>query len=157
MVANFLFAEVNLDELKAKHLDAMKNYGRSDVMNDGKMFFVAMGQTMGSVFMGNELSTGYVENGDKKFYWEITPVEGGIKITIKIEILGKVYEKSFIIKLADREVAIQGEGTQDRYDWLCIVKCVGSAAFKCISCMKDWQCWAKCAGPDIVSCVMGCF
>lgn len=157
MVANFLFAEVNLDELKAKHLDAMKNAGRADVMRDGQMFFVAVGQSMGSMYMGEDLSTGYTERGDRKIYWEVTPVEGGIKITIKIEILGKVYEKSFIIKLADKEVAIKGEGTQDRYDWMCIVKCVGSAAFKCIDCMTDWKCWAKCAGPDVVSCVMGCF
>lgn len=156
MVSGFVFADVNFDALRAAHLNAMKYYGRADVA-EGQMVFVAVGKEMASVYFGEELSTGYVEQKEKKFYWEITPIEGGVKIYIKVNILGQVYEKTFIIKFADKEIAIKGQGTEDRYDWMCIIKCVGNSAFKCIDCMTDWKCWAKCAGADVVGCVMGCF
>jgi len=145
---------VNFDALKAAHMNAMKYYGRGDA--EGQMVFVAMGKEMASVFYGNDLSTGYVEQGDKKFYWEITPIEGGVKVYIKVNILGKIYEKTFVILFNGKEAVIKGEG-DERYDWMCILKCAGSAAFKCLDCMTDWKCWAKCAGADVVSCVMGCF
>jgi len=92
MVSGFVFADVNFDALKAAHINAMKYYGRADVA-EGQMVFVAIGKEMASVYFGNELSTGYVEKNDQKFYWEITPIEGGVKVYIKVNILGKIYEK----------------------------------------------------------------
>ena len=160
MVAMVANAEGNLDKLKAAHLNAMKYYGRAEAMNerDSKVFFMSTSKGMASVFLGENLSTGYMESGDRKIYWEITPIPGGFKIVIFINILGKTYEIPIIIKLADGELSVKVEESAQRYDWMCLLKCVGTSVLaKCLHCKLDWKCWATCAGPDVVQCVMGCF
>ena len=92
-----LSAEVNLEALKADHLNAMKYNGRADILQqkDSTMFFMLIETDMASIFQTEELVTGYTVMEGKKVYWEVTPVEGGIKITVKINILGKILERSF--------------------------------------------------------------
>jgi len=152
ILVSFAFAE----NLQKKHEAAMKFNGVA-VQRDGQFLMLNAGQGDVSVYLGSEMGTGYMERGDKKIYYEITPIEGGVKIYIKINILGKIFEKTIIIKFDNTQATVAVEGSNDRYDWMCLLKCAGSAAFKCISCGTDWKCWATCAGPDVVSCVMGCF
>ncbi len=143
----------NIAELQKKHAAAMKANGMI-VERDGQYMVSTTGA---SIYLGTEMGTGYMESGDKKIYWEVIPIEGGVKIVIKINIFGKIYEKTIIIKFDNTQASIALEGSNDRYDWMCILKCAGSAAFSCISCGTDWKCWATCAGPQVVQCVMGCF
>jgi len=159
MISTFVFADVNLDKLQAAHKNAMKFNGRADVLTqrDAKMVFVQSGKDVASLCIASEVVTGYMESDtNKKFYWEVTPIEGGIKITIKVNILGKTYEKTIIVKFDGKELAVSADSTE-RVDYWCIVKCAGTSALECISCGTNWVCWATCAGPSVVSCIKGCF
>lgn len=154
MVASLAFA--NPAELQKKHMAAQKFNG-FQMERDGQFMIVPVGENMASVYLGTEMGTGYMEKGEVKAYWEIIPIEGGVKIIIKINILGKIYEKEIIIKFNNAQANIAVSGSDERVDWTCLLKCAGSAAFSCISCGTNWTCWATCAGPQVVSCVMGCF
>ena len=47
-------------------------------------------------------------------------------------------------------------GVTPSINWMCLLKCVGGAAAKCIpKCGADLKCYAECA-PHSVTCVMGC-
>lgn len=159
MVSTVIFADGVYEKIQVNHKNAMKFYGRADLLaqRDGQMMLVHTGKGVASVFVGSEMSTGYMEEGNKKVYWEVTPIEGGFKIYIKINILGKIFEKTIIIKTAEKDFSVKLETADDRVDTWCIVKCAGSAALKCLYCATNWTCWATCAGPDVVSCIMGCF
>lgn len=158
MVSTVVFAG-DFDKIQTNHKNAMKFYGKADLLaqRDAKMMFVNTGSNVASVFVGTDMSTGYMENADKKIYWEVTPIEGGIKITIKINVFGKIIEKVIIIKYGEKDLGVKVEASDDRVDPICIIKCAGSAALKCLPCATNWVCWATCAGPDVVSCIMGCF
>jgi len=152
VLLSFAFAQ----DLQKKHEAAMKANGFM-IERDGKFMMLNAGNGDVSVYLGSEMGTGYMEEGDKKIYYEVFPIEGGVKIVIKINILGKIFEKTIIIKFDNNQATVAVEGSNDRYDWSCVLKCAGSAAFKCIACLTNWVCWATCAGPSVVSCVMGCF
>ena len=156
-----LSAEVNLEALQAAHMNAMKYNGRADVLQQrdaAVTYFTVVKTDMASVYECEDIVTGYTVIEGKKIYWEITPIEGGFKITIKINIFGKTFEKSFIIKLEDNIASVQFPEMDERIDvdWKCLAKCGGNA-LQCIDCLKDWKCWAKCAGPGLISCIMDCF
>ncbi|HPY75880.1 MAG TPA: hypothetical protein PLB63_10805 [Planctomycetota bacterium] len=153
-----LSAEVNLEALQAAHMNAMKYNGRADVLQqkDSKMFFTLIETEMASIFQTEELVTGYTVIEGKKIYWEVTPVEGGLKITIKINILGKTFEKSFIIKISKNNFNVELAGDGERVDPKCLLNCAANA-LSCISCGTNWPCWAICAGISVVPCVKKCF
>ncbi|HON43822.1 MAG TPA: hypothetical protein P5543_06655 [Planctomycetota bacterium] len=155
-----LSAEVNLEALKADHLNAMKYNGRADVLQQKNsiMYYTHIETEMASIFQTEELVTGYTVMEGKKVYWEVTPVEGGIKITIKINILGKIFERSFIIKTSKNNVNIELTEDDNRgWDYECLRICAVKA-LKCLHCLQDWWgCWAKCVGPIVVPCVMKCY
>ncbi|MBP7020734.1 MAG: hypothetical protein KBC30_02780 [Planctomycetes bacterium] len=153
-----LSAEVNLEALQAAHMNAMKYNGRADVLQqkDSKMFFTLIETEMASIFQTEELVTGYTVIEGKKIYWEVTPVEGGFKITIKINILGKTFEKSFIIKISKNNFNVELAGDGERVDAGCLLKCAANA-LSCLRCGTNLGCWAICAGPKIITCVTGCF
>lgn len=161
MISGFVFADVNFDALKASHINAMKYYGRSANVENGQMVFMVVGDQMASVYFGEDLSTGYVEKDEKKFYWEVTPIEGGVKIYIKVNILGKVYEKTIIIKFGDKQFSVLADGsTDDRVDWTCLLNCATGSAAPCLSCIINKDCWISCImknAPGLIGCVMGCF
>lgn len=58
---------------------------------------------------------------------------------------------------AGNAVGSAAPGVEGAIDFLCIAKCVGGNALKCIKCGTNLGCWATCAGPGVVSCVSGCF
>lgn len=158
MVCSVVFAD-NFEKLQAAHKNAMKFYGRAELLSqrDAKMVVVQTNKETASLFIAEELVTGYMETeANKKFYWEVTPIEGGVKIYIKVNILGKVYEKTIIIKFGDKEIAVSAN-SNDRADVWCIIKCAGSSALSCLSCGTNWVCWATCAGPSVISCIKDCF
>lgn len=154
MLASMAFA--GPADIERLHKIAQKANG-FQVERDGQFMFVPVGQNLASLYLGSEMGTGYMKDGEKNVYWEIIPIEGGVKIIIKINIAGKIYEKIIIIKFNNNQATVAVDGTQERVDWACLLKCAGSAAFSCISCGTNWTCWATCAGPQVVSCVMGCF
>jgi len=41
-------------------------------------------------------------------------------------------------------------------DVWCMVKCLGFAAIKCITCGTNVSCWVSCAGPQAVQCFQQC-
>lgn len=155
-VALVSLVSADFEKVREAHLNAMKYYGLT-TQRDGKLFYAPVGGKMASMYIGDKVSTGYVEKEGKKIYWEVTPVEGGFKICIKVNIFGKTFEKCFVVKVAKDNVSIKAVGGDDRYDWMCLLQCVGPKVFECISCGLDWKCWGTCAGPGVVNCVMGCF
>lgn len=148
----------NLEALKDAHMNAMKYNGQAARLQErsGEMYFATVGTTMASMFADEDIITGYLEKSEKKIYWEVTPIEGGVKITITVNVLGQTFTKSIIIKLEGKALTVVDE-SEDRYDWMCLVKCVGGKVFECLDCLTDWKCWGNCAGADAVNCVMGCF
>ncbi|NUM35494.1 MAG: hypothetical protein HUU50_13180 [Candidatus Brocadiae bacterium] len=159
MVCTVVFAD-NFEKLQAAHKNAMKFYGRAELLTqrDAKMVVVQSNKDVASLFIASELVTGYMEtDNNKKFYWEVTPIEGGVKIYIKVNVLGKVFEKTIIIKFGEKDLAVSADSTDERVDTWCIVKCAGSSALSCLYCGTNWVCWATCAGPGVISCIKGCF
>lgn len=156
MVCTVVFAD-NFEKLQNAHKNAMKFYGKAELLNqrDAKMVFTQVGQNTASLFITNDIVTGYMESVDnKKVYWEVTPIEGGVKIYIKINILGKVFEKTVIIKFGEKEIAVSTDSSERNW---CVVKCAGTVALKCLYCLTNWVCWATCAGPGVVDCIKDCF
>ncbi|MBP7020731.1 MAG: hypothetical protein KBC30_02765 [Planctomycetes bacterium] len=155
-----LSAEVNLEALKADHLNAMKYNGRADILQqkDSTMFFMLIETDMASIFQTEELVTGYTVMEGKKVYWEVTPVEGGIKITVKINILGKILERSFIIKISKNNINIEFLADNERVNIPedCIRMC-SVPVLKCLPCGIDRKCWAECLGPKVILCLKQCF
>lgn len=148
----------NLEALKDAHMNAMKYNGQAYRLQEksGEMYFTTVGTAMASIFSDEDIVIGYTEKAEKKIYWEVTPVEGGIKITVTVNILGQTFTKSIIIKLEGQSFAVINASEDRGFDWKCLVRCGGNA-LQCIDCGTDWKCWAKCAGPDLVNCVMDCF
>lgn len=156
LLASLVFADGwNQEALKAAHVKAMQANG---VRADGQFMVQPFGKSIASIYLGSDMGSGYTEQGDRKIYWEVIPIEGGIKIIIKVEIFGQVFEKVIIIKFENNQANISVDSTAERVDWMCLLKCAGTTAFKCFpQCGTDWKCWITCAGADVVSCVMGCF
>jgi len=161
MVCSVVFAD-NFEKLQTAHKNAMKFYGRAELLSqrDAKLITVQANRNdVASLLMTNELVTGYMETeGNRKIYWEVIPIEGGAKIVIKINILGKVYEKTIIVKFGEQEMTFSAD-SNDR-DAMCLIKCAGNAALGCAYCLINKVCWIACLGtssPSIISCVMGCF
>ena len=149
-----------LDKLQEAHKNAMKFHGRADLMTRGagKMVFMSTAKgKMVSAYLDKELCTFYAEDQDKKFYVEWKLIPGGIEITFHVNILGHEIVKTVTILFNNDSLVIKGSAGDEKYDWWCLVKCVGGKIFECISCGTDWKCWGTCAGADVVSCVMGCF
>ncbi|HRU51852.1 MAG TPA: hypothetical protein P5543_06660 [Planctomycetota bacterium] len=153
-----LSAEVNLEALKAAHLNAMKYNGRADILQqkDSTMFFMLIETDMASIFQTEGLVIGYTVMEGKKIYWEVTPVEGGIKITVKINILGKILERSFIIKISKNNINIEFLADNDRVDIGDCFRMCSVPALKCFPCGIDRKCWAECLGPKVISCLKKC-
>ncbi len=155
-VASFVLAEVNFKALENAHKIMQKAKG--SMLEEAGTYM--MGNSNGrvcSLWVGNTKATGYMEMDARKIYWEIVKIEGGIKLIIHVNILGKEYTKEFIIKFGDTEVAVTAVEDGSRVNYICLVACVGQIAFKCWpQCGTNLSCWIGCAGGD-AGCILGCF
>jgi hypothetical protein len=144
----------DFEKLQASHITAMKYYGHAPIMaeRNHKMVFMPCGNVMASACIGTNMATAYAEKGDRKIYWHVEKIEGGLLITIKINIAGITITRSFKITMSDREICFADLNWADqgqRIDWSCVLK----QAPGCAGCGTDWMCWLGCAGSAILKCL----
>ncbi len=151
--ASVVFAEINVENLTKAHQAAQQKFGVV-AERDGQYLVSTINGKICSIYGDANLGTGYMEDGDRKIYWEIIPIPGGVKIIIKIELFGKLFEKEIIIKFGEKDVSVSSESTRG-CDWGCIAGCAGGA-LGCISCGTNWICWVGCAGASVLPCAMKC-
>ncbi len=158
-VASLVFAEVNFKALENAHKIMQKVKGT--MLEEAGTYMIGnVNGRVCSLWMGSQKGSGYMEVENIKVYWELIPIEGGVKIILHFNVLGKEYTKEIIIKFNGQEanVAVAGEDSRVEVDWGCLTKCA-AGALSCLKCGADWKCWLSCAGPQVINCIIdnGCF
>lgn len=149
--------ELNLENLKASHIEAMKHNGHATLLEqrDIKMVFVSCGQGIASACYGETLATAYMEKGNVKVYWYVEKVENGVILTIKLTVNDVTYTRSYKITWSDTEFRFldldSGKVDNSRFsiDW----DCLKSKLPGCITCLLNWVCWLTCGGSAVWGCI----
>lgn len=149
--------EINLENLKAAHIVAMKANGHADLLagREASIMFMPCGKTIASALYGDNLCTAYMEKGDIKIYWYVEKIANGVLVTLKFTVSDITYSRSFKFTMTENEAkfAILEYAKEDTsrisIDWNCLIGKIP----KCISCLTNWVCWLGCAGMAAWDCV----